>query len=336
MERTAVILFNLGGPDRLDSVQPFLFNLFYDPAILSLPNPLRFMVARWIASKRQETAKEIYQALGGKSPLLKNTQAQAQALGKVLGDDYKVFVCMRYWAPRAEQVILEVKNYDPSRMILLPLYPQFSTTTTQSSFKEWGELCRRFNVQIPTFSFCCYPTLKGFIQAMTTLLKKEINDLPVRKKYRVLFTAHGLPERIIKRGDPYQKHVEKTVEEIVKKLDQPLLDYRICYQSRVGALPWIKPYTKDEIIKAGEEKKGLVVVPVSFVSEHSETLVELDEEYRKVAEEKGVPFYKRVPTVSVHSSFIKGLADLVRQPSFSSPAESTLCKGEGCHAAMAR
>jgi ferrochelatase len=331
MERTAVILFNLGGPDRLDAVRPFLFNLFYDPAILSFPNPLRFMAAQWIAGKRHREASEIYQALGGKSPLLKNTQDQAKALSKVLGEGYKVFVSMRYWAPRAEQVILEVKNYDPSRMILLPLYPQFSTTTTASSFKEWKALCQRFNINIPTFSFCCYPTLKGLIAAMTTLLKKEIENLPAHKKYRVLFTAHGLPERVVKKGDPYQLHVEKTVEEITKKLDDPALDYRICYQSRVGPLPWIKPYTKDEIMKAGEEKKGLIVVPVSFVSEHSETLVELDQEYRLLAEEKGVPFYKRVSTVSLHPSFIKGLAGLVR----SSANETGQCIGGRCHAAMA-
>lgn len=308
--RTAVILFNLGGPDSLTSVKPFLENLFSDSAILNLPQFIRLPLAKAIASKREKEARDIYALLGGKSPLLGNTQAQAEALTHALGKAFRCFVCMRYWHPLTAEVVAEVKAYQPDQLILLPLYPQFSTTTTGSSFKEWQQECRRQNFYAPTLEIPYYPTQEGFVSAVADLTLKSMATLKVRHNLRVLFTAHGLPQSVIDKGDPYQDQVEQSVESVVTKMGL-LNEYVLSYQSRVGPTKWLRPYTDEEIKRAGREGKSLVVVPISFVSEHSETLVELDRQYKKLAEDSGVHKYIRVPTVSVHPRFIKGLRDLV-------------------------
>lgn len=314
--KIAVILFNLGGPDKLESVKPFLNNLFSDPAILSLPSFIRKPLAWLISTKREKEAQDIYRRLGGKSPLFENTEAQADALEKALGSAYKAFICMRYWHPMTEEVVKKVRDYNPDQIILLPLYPQFSTTTTGSSFKEWHKYCYTYGVTAPTHQLGCYPEQPGFIEAVVDLVNKELGKLSEKEKTqtRILFTAHGLPQKIVDRGDPYQYQVEQTVEKIRDLLSgkNDLPDSIICYQSRVGPVEWIKPYTDEEIIRAGQEGKRLIVVPVAFVSEHSETLVELDMDYEKLAEDSGVLSYARIPTVSTHPKFIQGLAKLVQ------------------------
>ncbi len=310
--KKAVILFNLGGPDKLESVEPFLFNLFNDPAIISIPSILRYPLAKIISKRRSPVAKNIYKEIGNKSPILELTRRQAASLENSLSTkgDYKCFVVMRCWHPRAKDEIKKIKKYNPDEVILLPLYPQYSASTSGSSIKEWNDLCNKENYKVKTKTICCYPTENNFIKSHVNLIKKTLKTLD-NKNFKLLFSAHGLPENKIKKGDPYQWQVEQTVKGIISKLQNENLDYVISYQSRVGPLKWIGPSTDDVIIKYSQEKKGIVIVPVAFVSEHSETLVELDIEYKKLAEKNGCSFYKRVPALGVEENFINGLTELV-------------------------
>ena len=306
--KIAIVLFNLGGPDSLEAVQPFLRNLFSDPAIIGLPAWLRLPLARFIASRRTPKAIGIYEKIGGGSPLLGQTEAQARALEDALGSEHewRGYVCMRYWHPLTEAVVRSVQRFAPDRVVLLPLYPQFSTTTTGSSFKAWQAAAA--DLKVPTVSVESYPTEPGFIRASVELIKEALGR--TSGAARVLFSAHGLPEKTIKAGDPYQGQVEETAAAIGEHLGN--IEWSVCYQSRVGPLRWIGPPTEAEIRKAGTHKQSVVLYPLSFVSEHSETLVELDIDYRQLANEAGVPAYVRVPTVGTHPLFIHGLANLVK------------------------
>lgn len=332
MSKLAVVLFNLGGPDRPESVKPFLFNLFNDPAIIGLPNPFRWLLAKVISSRRAPIAREIYANIGGKSPLLELTRAQASALETALGDDgeVKVFIAMRYWHPMGDQTAAEVAAWGPDQVVLLPLYPQFSTTTVESSVKDWRRAAAKAGLTAPTRTVCCYPTQPGWIEAQADLLSDALKGFDQGKPLRVLFSAHGLPKKVIAGGDPYQWQVEQTAQAVVDAL-QPAqrdgLDWLVCYQSRVGPLEWIGPSTEDEIARGGGDDVPLIVVPVAFVSEHSETLVELDIEYRELAEQNGVPDYVRVPAVGTSAPFVAGLADMVRRAS--SCPDGTLCSQDG-------
>ena len=313
--KKAVILFNLGGPDKLESVEPFLFNLFNDPAVISIPSIFRYPLAKFISKKRAPIAKNIYKAIGNKSPILELTQDQAKSLENNLSrkGDYKCFVAMRCWHPRASDVIKKVREYNPEEIILLPLYPQFSASTSGSSINEWKDLCKKENYKVKTKTICCYPTESNFIASHVSLIKKTLQNIE-NNNFKLIFSAHGLPESKIKKGDPYQWHVEETVKEIMSKLKTENLDYVISYQSRIGPMKWIGPSTDSEIIKYSKEKKGIVIVPVAFVSEHSETLVELDIKYKKLAEKNSCIFYKRTPALGIEENFIKGLTKLVLQP----------------------
>ncbi|MGN6670048.1 MAG: ferrochelatase, partial [Candidatus Nucleicultricaceae bacterium] len=257
-----------------------------------------------------------------------NTILQKNALQRLLGDDFSVHIAMRYWHPRADALIQGWKENPPKRIVLLPLYPQFSTTTSGSSINEWLTFHQKAGLRVPVHSVCCYPENQGFVEAQALLLKEAIKKQVISSPYRILFSAHGLPKRIVDAGDPYPDQVEATARAIVQFLGDDSLDWRVCYQSRVGPVEWIKPYADDEIRQCGQEGKGIVLVPLSFVSEHSETLIELDVEFKKIAEESGVPFYCRVPTVGVSPSFIEALQDLVIQalnePALSTKASSML------------
>jgi len=315
--KKAVILFNLGGPDKLENVESFLFNLFNDPAIISVPAIFRYPIAKFISKKRAPIAKNIYKEIGNKSPILEMTKEQAKNLENYLlkKGNYRCFVVMRYWHPRASDIIKEVREYGPEEIILLPLYPQFSATTSGSSIREWKNICNKEKYKIKTKTICCYPTENNFINSHVSLIKKTLSNIE-NKNFKLIFSAHGLPENKIKKGDPYQWQVEETVKKIIFKLtnENLNLDYVISYQSRVGPMKWIGPSTDDEIVKCAKEQKGIIVIPVAFVSEHSETLVELDIEYKKLAEKNGCFFYKRVPALGSNEYFIKGLADLVLKP----------------------
>jgi protoporphyrin/coproporphyrin ferrochelatase len=320
MARVAVVLFNLGGPDKLQSVQPFLFNLFNDGAIIDQPAIVRWCLAQLISRRRAPIARQIYQHLGGKSPLLELTENQAGALRQELSDvdEIEVFVCMRYWHPMSDEVARSVQAYDPDRIILLPLYPQFSTTTTGSSFTDWQRVAAKIGLHVRTQSVCCYPTDQGWISAQAQLIGKTLSSLDHEMPVRVLFSAHGLPKKVIAKGDPYQWQVEQTAQAVAAAINRGLdaksqIDWVVCYQSRVGPLEWIGPSVLDELIRAAADKVGVVIAPIAFVSEHSETLVELDIEYREEAERLGVETYIRVPAVATSPAFINGLAGLVRR-----------------------
>jgi protoporphyrin/coproporphyrin ferrochelatase len=319
MARIAIVLFNLGGPDGPDDVRPFLFNLFNDPAILPPPQPIRWLLARLISSRRAPVAREIYANMGGGSPLLANTRSQATALEGELADlgEARVFIAMRYWHPRALETAQAVKAFAPDKIVLLPLYPQFSTTSSGSSLQDWWVNARRAGLDQPTVALCCYPSEAGLMETMVDAMVPAIQKAALSGPPRLLFSAHGLPERVIKRGDPYQWQIERTARALMKRLAEraPTLaatESVVCYQSRATPEVWLKPDTQDEIRRAGGDGRSVVMVPVAFVSEHSETLVELDMEYRELASTAGVPGYERVPTAGTSRAFIAGLGRLIR------------------------
>ncbi len=315
--KTAVVLFNLGGPDAPESIKPFLFNFFMDKNIIRLPLPLRFLVAKLIARRRsRREAGDSYGLLGGRSPLLENTTAQAQALQQKLGADYRVFVCMRYWHPMTRQVAAEVATYAPDKIVLLPLYPQFSTTTTRSSLRLWKKEAARAGLAgVSSKTVCCYPVEPGFIAAAAEAVKNAYGRAREKsdKKPRVLFSAHGLPESVVKDGDPYQRQCENTAQAIAAALGITDLDWTICYQSRVGPMKWIGPSTEEELERAARDKVPVVTYPHAFVSEHVETLVEIEIEYREKAHEMGIEVFERAETAGTSARFIDGLARLVQE-----------------------
>lgn len=318
-QKIAVVLFNLGGPDSRSAIRPFLMNFFMDKNIIRLPIPLRCFIAWAIARRRtKREAGDSYDELGGKSPLLENSQAQAKALEKVLKTDkskqWKTFVCMRYWHPMADQVVRQVRDWGADEIILLPLYPQFSTTTTWSSLGVWNKAANIAEYKPKTSMICCYPRNEGFIKASAENIRLQY-DKAVKDGFdnpRVLFSAHGLPESVIKDGDPYQWQCEQTAKAIVAELGIDKLDWQNCYQSRVGPQKWIGPSTEEALEQTAKDGKAAIIYPHAFTQEHVETLVELDIEYREMAEhEWNLPGYYRAQTVATHPAFIDGLAGLV-------------------------
>jgi len=355
--RVAVVLFNLGGPDSPEAVRPFLVNLFTDPAILRVPGFVRPWLGRLIAWKRVKAAQENYAIIGGKSPLRELTDEQARALEAALntkepGADYRCFVAMRYWHPFSDAAARDVKQWGADEILLIPLYPQYSSTTTGSSVTAWNEACAAIGLSLPTTELCCFHSDAGFAQATARLVEeayaKARADLPEDVRLRVLFSAHGLPERIIQAGDPYQWQVEQTMAAVLTALDRPGLDPIVCYQSRVTPQKWIGPSTEAEIERAAREKVAVLICPIAFVSEHSETLVELDVEYRHLAEKHGIPGYYRVPAQNADAGFIEALADLTRRAQHSArtlcsfagarqcPREHTDCPHAKAHALLAK
>ncbi|MDI1328040.1 MAG: ferrochelatase [Brevundimonas sp.] len=331
--RIAVVLFNLGGPDDQASVRPFLFNLFRDPAIIGLPDPFRTWLAGLISSRREVGAQANYALMGGGSPLLAETRKQAaaleQALGTALpGDQVRTFVAMRYWSPLTEQTAAEVAAFVPDEIVLLPLYPQFSTTTTQSSLKLWDQV---YIGPGASRTVCCYPEAPGWIAAQAGAVRTAVTAA-AGKPVRVLFSAHGIPESLIaKKGDPYQEQVEATCAAIASAagLGEREADWTICYQSRVGPMKWLGPSTPEAIARAAHDGVGVIVTPVAFVSEHIETLVELDIEYAEMAHGLGLTPYLRTPAVGVAAPFIQTLAEAVME---ALPRGGVAPYGPGCRA----
>jgi len=316
--RVAVVLLNLGGPDSPEAVQPFLFNLFNDAAILELPQPLRWLLAQIISRRRAPFARANYAKIGGASPLLANTQAQARAVEAALHDlgNVKTFVAMRYWRPFTDETARAVKAFDPQEIVLLPLYPQFSGTTAGSSLRVWHAAAKRAGITVPARAICCYPEEPGFAAAAAGLI-----DVALRQAGHagtlLLLSAHGLPRKTVDRGDPYRHQVERSAAAILAALAKrdaawAEVEHQVCYQSRVGPLEWLKPYTEDAIRRAARDQRAIVLFPIAFVSEHSETLVELDIDYKRIAEAEGASSYWRVPAVGTDPAFIQGLAGLVR------------------------
>jgi ferrochelatase len=310
--RLAIVLFNLGGPDSLKAVKPFLFNLFRDPAIITSPAVVRYPLAALISTTREKTAQANYAIMGGASPLLAETGAQARALEAALKAkdpdlEARCFIAMRYWKPFAKETAAQVAAFAPDEVVLLPLYPQYSTTTTGSSLKDWLGVYRGPG---RTRTVCCYPTAQGLIAAHAQAIRDVWDAAGKPKTVRLLFSAHGLPQKIVDGGDPYRAQVEATAAAIAAQLPE-LADWRVCFQSRVGRLAWLAPYTEDEIRAAGADGKGVLIGPIAFVSEHVETLVELDRDYARLAVEVGCAPYLRAPTPGIRGAFIEELARTV-------------------------
>jgi ferrochelatase len=310
VRKTAVVLFNLGGPDSLSAVRPFLFNLFNDRWIIRAPALVRLALATLISFTRNKSAQANYALMGGRSPIMPETEKQAKAIQALLDQRhgagrFKTFIAMRYWHPLAHETAREVKAWGADDVILLPLYPQFSSTTTASADEAWRKAYHG-----PTHTICCYPAGDLFAQAHADSILRVWEEGGRPDAPRILFSAHGLPQRTIDAGDPYQVQVEQTVAAVRAKLPSSF-DAVVCYQSRVGPLKWIGPSTEEEIERAGHDRAAVIVSPIAFVSEHIETLVELDIEYAEKAHEAGVPVYLRAKALGDDARFVAALADLV-------------------------
>jgi ferrochelatase len=331
--KIAVVLFNLGGPDGPTAVRPFLENLFSDPAIIGLPWLLRRPLAALIARSRREKAVANYAIMGGGSPLLAETRAQARALETALAErlsahEVRAFIAMRYWSPLSGETARVVERFAPDEVILAPLYPQYSTTTTGSSLKAWSQAYRGPG-RVRTL--CCWYDNAGLAAAHAARVV-GVWEAAGRPKVRLLFSAHGLPERVVAGGDPYQWQVETTCARVAALLGEGW-DWKICYQSRVGPLRWLGPSTPEAIGEAIEDGLGVLIDPIAFVSDHVETLVELDHDYERLAHERGVTAYLRAPVVGVLPAFVDGLAGAVER---SLQREGLGPDGQACPAAFGR
>ncbi|MBD2139064.1 ferrochelatase [Anabaena sp. FACHB-1237] len=318
MGRVGVLLLNLGGPDKLEDVGPFLYNLFSDPEIIRLP--FRWMqkpLAWFIATRRTNTSQENYKQIGGGSPLRRITEEQGQAIQEKLGElgqDAKIYVGMRYWHPYTEEAIAQLTQDDIDKLVILPLYPQFSISTSGSSFRLLEQLWKQ-NPKLQSLPYTVIPSWykqPGYLQAMATLIADELSKFPNPNNVHIFFSAHGVPKSYVEEaGDPYQQEIEECTKLIMQTLNRPN-EYTLAYQSRVGPVEWLQPYTEDALNELGTKGvKDLAVVPISFVSEHIETLQEIDIEYREIAEEAGIHNFRRVPAPNTHPIFIQALADLV-------------------------
>jgi protoporphyrin/coproporphyrin ferrochelatase len=318
MGRVGVLLLNLGGPDKLDDVGPFLYNLFSDPEIIRLPfRWLQKPLAWFIASRRTKTSQENYKQIGGGSPLRRITEAQGEALKQqlqALGEDAKIYVGMRYWHPYTEEAVASLTHDEIEKLVILPLYPQFSISTSGSSFRLLEQIWKA-DPKFQQIEYTVIPSWykqPGYLKAMAELIAQELDQLPNPEEAHIFFSAHGVPKSYVEEaGDPYQQEIEECTELIMRTLNRPNA-HTLAYQSRVGPVEWLQPYTEDAIQELGASGiQTLVVVPISFVSEHIETLQEIDIEYRELAEEAGIHNFRRVPALNTHPTFIHALADLV-------------------------
>ncbi|MCC5614960.1 ferrochelatase [Nostoc sp. CHAB 5836] len=327
MGRVGVLLLNLGGPDKLEDVGPFLYNLFSDPEIIRLPfRWLQKPLAWFIATRRTRTSQENYKQIGGGSPLRRITEAQGEALKEqlgYLGQEANIYVGMRYWHPYTEEAIAQVTQDHIEHLVILPLYPQFSISTSGSSFRLLEKLWQE-DPKLQPIDYTVIPSWykqPGYLQAMAQLVAQELEQFPNPNEVHIFFSAHGVPKSYVEEaGDPYQQEIQECTALIMQTLNRPN-SHTLAYQSRVGPVEWLQPYTEDALKELGAQGvKNLVVVPISFVSEHIETLQEIDIEYREVAEKSGIHNFRRVPAPNTHPVFINALAELVidalRNPSF--------------------
>ncbi|MEL7142056.1 MAG: ferrochelatase [Cyanobacteria bacterium J06554_3] len=320
MGRVGVLLLNLGGPEKPEDVQPFLFNLFSDPEIIRIPFPaLQKPLAWFISSRRAKSSQENYQQIGGGSPLRRITEEQGAALKTALkekGEDAEVYIGMRYWHPFTEEAIARIKRDGVEKLVVLPLYPQYSISTSGSSFRLLEQIWK----EDPALKPIEYTLIEswysrpGYVNAMADLIRTELDKLPEPNGAHIFFSAHGVPVSYVEEfGDPYQKEIEHCTDLIMQALGRPN-NFTLAYQSRVGPIEWLQPYTEDAIANlAAQGVNDLVVVPISFVSEHIETLQEIDIEYREIAEEEGIEGFHRVPALDTYGGFIADLAAMVEE-----------------------
>jgi len=319
-ERTAVFLFNYGGPLSLDEVEPFLFNIFNDPAIIRLPfwmKPFRSSLARRISRKRAADSRKSYGAIGGRSPLNEETGRQGALLERALGQsgEFKSFLGMRYAPPRTAETLLRALDEGYRRFVLLPLYPQFSTTTTVSSRDDFFAAARRLKAlrEIRVHEVRDFHDHPRFIDAVAGTFREELERIgeEARRRATLLFSAHGLPESIVAEGDPYRDQVERSVELTRERLGFTG-EVIVSYQSKVGREKWLEPNTDEVVRKKAARREGpLLVHPIAFVSEHQETLYELDILIGDEARAAGLD-YRRLPAPGTRPEFIDCLADVTR------------------------
>jgi ferrochelatase len=315
---TGVLLINLGGPASLEEVEPFLFNLFSDPDIITLPFGLQWLLPllAWrISRRRSKVAKEYYRAIGGKSPIAELTEEQRSALEKALQKEgnYRVFVGMRYWHPNIEEALDRIISEGIRRVVVLPLFPQYSMTSSGSGLNEWNRQVRRRGVQFDTLVIDAWYSHPVYIQAVIENIeegkKRFRKDVP--GEVQILFSAHGVPEKVISKGDPYQRQIEETLALVKERMGKENI-FHLAYQSKVGKLKWIGPSVEEKLKELADRKvQKVLVVPISFVSDHSETLYEIDIMFGKMAKEMGIPHFFRMPSLNASPTFIRALKEVV-------------------------
>ena len=310
-----VVLLNLGGPDSLAAVEPFLYNLFSDPDIIDFPLSFLFRkrLARLIAGKRHPVIQEQYKRIGGRSPLKEHTLKQAEMLEQLLCRHFpaRVYVAMRYWTPFTDDALDELERDGVDRVVLLPLYPQYSRATTLSSVKEWESRVAERGLTLTTTLIESYYDFPPYIDALVERVRAGLRRFPQDATPHILFSAHGTPLRLVRQGDPYSQQIAKTVEAVMKRGGFSN-EHSLCYQSKVGPMKWLEPSTPDTIkslARAGV--RDMLLVPVAFASDHLETLFELGIEYRHQATEAGVEHYEVTEGLNDSPLFVEALAQLV-------------------------
>jgi ferrochelatase len=322
MSRVGILLLNLGGPERIQDVGPFLYNLFADPEIIRLPNPILQKPLAWLISTlRSSKSQKAYRSIGGGSPLRRITEQQARELQSLLrqrGVDATSYVAMRYWHPFTESAVADIKADGIDEVVVLPLYPHFSISTSGSSFRELQRL-RQMDERFEALPLRCIRSWydhPGYVRSMAELIAEQVLASDDVQKAHIFFSAHGVPKSYVEdAGDPYQQEIQACTALIMAEVEAIVghsNPHTLAYQSRVGPVEWLKPYTEEALEELGKAKtQDLVVVPISFVSEHIETLEEIDIEYRELATESGVVNFRRVRALDTYPPFIAGLADLV-------------------------
>lgn len=310
-EKKGVLLLQMGGPDSIDAVEPFLLNLFSDRDIIKIgPAWLQPIISRFIVRKRRRHVEDNYAQIGGKSPLRELTEAQAGNLEKALGGDYRCFVAMRYWRPSTIEALANIRKEGITEITALSLYPHYSKATTGSSIKELKRVLGESGVTFNVRYIDSFYNDSGYIDALVERIKEGMSQFHPLADIDLLFSAHSLPQSFIDEGDPYLMHITETVRLVMERFDLP---HHLSFQSRAGPVKWLEPST-DDMLKSLAEKgvKNLLVVPLSFVSDHIETLHEIDIEYSKKAWELGIAKFERVPSLNSSPTFIRALADMVK------------------------
>ncbi len=314
-ERIGVVLFQLGGPDSLDAVEPFLRNLFSDPDIFDFPlaGAVRPLLARAVAKFRAPKVRENYIAIGGKSPIAEHTRRQASALEKKLraSMDARVFVAMRYWKPSSADAVEQIRKAKCERLVLLPLYPQRSAATTGSSLREWRRCTAAAALELPAVTVDSYCDAPLYAASVVERIRETLARFPAGSRPHLVFSAHGLPLRLIANGDPYQRQIERTVRLVVETGGFGL-PHTLCYQSRIGPGRWLEPAllsTLERLGRAGEQ--AALAVPIAFVSDHIETLGEIDIEARRAARRWGIRRFETMTGLNDSPAWISALADQV-------------------------
>lgn len=313
--RVGIVLFQLGGPDTLEAIEPFLYNLFCDPDIIDFPFARigRRPLAKLISTTRSRKVQHHYASIGGGSPIRPNTERQARALERELrrgGIDAHCFVAMRYWHPFTAEAIAQMHAAACDELVLLPLYPQYSSTTTGSSLNEWNRL---FGDDVPVHVVHPFYREAAYLDAVAEKVNEALSRFPSPERAEIVFSAHSVPMSVIEKGDPYQRQIEETVRLLMDRggWSNP---HRLCYQSKVGASRWLQPSLHQTLkVLSAEHVREVCVVPIAFVSDHVETLGEIDHEARHEAHELGITQFEMTGGLNDSPKFIQALTEIVQQ-----------------------